>query len=113
MASPQYKATGAVQQSTGQLTVPWPVGHATDEVALLVVETAGEAVTLSTPAGFVAVTNSPQSTVTAGQDGATRLSVFWCRATSGAMVSPVVADSGNRQTAFIMTFTGCILTGNP
>jgi len=46
----------------GALTVPWPA-HAVDDVALLFVETANEAVTLSTPAGFAAVTNSRKAPV--------------------------------------------------
>lgn len=82
-------------------------------MALLFVETANEAATLSTPAGFVEVLNSPQGTGTAGGAAATRLTVFWCRATSSAMASPVVADSGNHQLAVIQTFRGCIATGNP
>jgi hypothetical protein len=110
MAAPTHQATGTVVASTGPVTVVWPA-HVTDDIALLFVESANEAVSLTTAAGFVAVTN--QGTGTAGVAGATRLSVFWCRATSSAQASPVVADSGTRQTAFIMTFRGCIKTGNP
>ena len=50
----------------------------------------GEAATLSTPAGFVQVTNSPQFTG-AGTAG-TRITVFWARATSTSMAAPTVAD---------------------
>lgn len=112
MAPPTPQATGPVVSGVGAITVPWPT-HEADDVALLFVETANEAVSLSTPAGFVAVTNSPQGTGTAGGETATRLSVFWCRATSAAMSSPVVADSGNHQLAVICTYRGCIASGNP
>lgn len=110
MPAPSYQATGSVVSSTDALTVVWPT-HQADDVALLFVESANQAVTLSTAAGFVAVTN--QGTGTGGAAAATALYVFWCRATSAAQASPVVADSGARQTAFIMTFRGCIKTGNP
>ena len=111
MALPTFQAVGDVVASTGPLTVPWPAGHDVDDVGLLFVESANEAVSLTTANGFAAVTN--QGTGTGGQATATRLSVFWCRATSAAQAAPVVADSGTRQTAFIMTFRGCIKTGNP
>lgn len=110
MAPPTYQDAGAVVRGTGALTVQWPT-HAVDDVALLFVETANQAATLTTAAGFVEVTN--QGIGTAGAAAATRLTVFWCRATSAAQAAPVVADSGARQTAFILTFRGCIATGNP
>lgn len=110
MAAPTFQDVGPVVASTGALTVPWPT-HAVDDVALLFVESANQAVTLTTANGFAAVTN--QGTGTAGNAAATALYVFWCRATSTSQVAPVVADSGARQTAFIMTFRGCIASGNP
>jgi hypothetical protein len=110
MASPSFQAVGNVVASTGPVTVVWPA-HAVDDVAILFVETANQAASLTTAAGFVAVTS--QGTGVAGAAAATMLSLFWCRATSAAQASPVVADSGTRQTAFIMTFRGCIASGNP
>ena len=110
MAAPTFQAAGAVVRGVGALTVAWPA-HAVDDVALLFVETANQAATLTTANGFAAVTN--QGTGTGGTAGATALYVFWCRATSTSQASPVVADSGLRQTAFILTFRGCITSGNP
>lgn len=110
MANPVFQAAGAPVASTGPITVAWPA-HEVDDVALLFVETANQAVTLSTPAGFTEITN--QGTGTAGASSATRLTVFWARATSTAMASPVVADSGARQTGVILTYRGCIASGNP
>src|SRR5205823_4324349 len=43
----------------------------------------------------------------------TRLTVFWCRATSSAMAGPTVTDPGNHAYAVILTFRGCIASGNP
>ena len=111
-AAPTYVAAGNVAQSTGAITVLWPA-HVAGDVALLVVESANQTVTLSTPAGFAAVTGSPQGTGTAGGTAATRVTVFWKRATTSAEASPVVADSGDHQVARIFTFRGVIASGNP
>jgi len=86
-AAAAYQAAGTAAAATNNITVAWPT-HQIGDIGLLIVETANQAVTLSTPAGFVEVTNSPQGTGTAGGTTATRLSVFWARATSGSMTSP-------------------------
>jgi hypothetical protein len=105
-AAPVFQAAGTAVSGTGSVTPAWPA-HAVGDVALLFVESAGgEAATLSTPAGFAAVANSPQSTG-AGTAG-TRLTVFWARATSTAMASPTVADPGNHVYARILTYRGVI-----
>jgi len=109
--APTFQAAGTAVSGTAAVTPAWPA-HAVDDVALLFVESAGgEAATLSTAAGFVAVTGSPQATgaTTAG----TRITVFWARATSTAMPSPTVADPGDHVYAQILTYRGVIATGNP
>ncbi len=110
-AVPQYQAAGAAAFGTGAITVAWPA-HRTGDVALLFVESSGgEAISLTTPNGFVQVTNSPQATG-AGTAG-TRIAVYWARATSGSMASPVVADPGDHVYGQILTFRGVIPSGNP
>ena len=110
-AAPTFQAAGAVATGTGSVNVPWPA-HQVDDIALLFVASAGgQAATLSTPAGFVAVANSPQSTGT-GANG-TRITVFWARATSTAMATPRVADPGNHVSAQILTYRGVVTAGNP
>ncbi len=108
---PRFQAAGVAVQGTGAVTPAWPA-HAIDDVALLFVESAGgEAATLSTPAGFAAVLNSPQATG-AGVAG-TRITVFWARATSAAMTAPTVADPGNHVYAQILTYRNVVNAGNP
>src|SRR3982751_2712704 len=110
-AAPFFVAAGTGAESITTISPASPT-HITNDIGLLFVESAGgEAVTLSTPAGFVEIANSPQATgaATAG----TRLTVFWCRATSGAMTAPVVADPGDHVYGVILTFRGCPTTGNP
>ena len=108
----QFQAAGTGQSGTGAVSPAWPT-HVSGDVALLFVESANETITLSTPAGFAEVANSPQGTGTGGSSGATRLAVFWARATSGSMGAPTVADPGDHAYARILTFRGCAASGNP
>lgn len=109
--APNFQAAGGQVSGTGAVTPAWPA-HEINDVALLFVESAGgQAATLSTPAGFVAVANSPQATG-AGAAG-TRITVFWARATSTAMASPTVADPGDHVYARILTYRGVFASGNP
>jgi hypothetical protein len=110
LAAPTFQAAGAQSNGAGAISVAWPT-HQIGDVALLIVETANQAVT--TPAGWTVVANSPQGIGTAGGAVATRLSVFWARATSAAMPNAAVADSGDHQIAQILTFRGVIGSGNP
>src|SRR5512134_3970928 len=110
-AAPTFQAAGGAVNGTGAVTPAWPA-HAIHDVALLFVESVGaEPVTLSTPAGFAPVANSPQA-VGVGVNG-TRLTVFWARATSTAMPSPTVADPGDHVYARILTYRNVVATGNP
>lgn len=109
---PVFQAAGTLEAGIAALPVPWPA-HEQGDIALLFVQTANEAVTLSDAQGFVEVPDSPQGTGVAGAAGSVRLAVFWCRATSDAMAAPTVADSGNHQIARILTFRECVRTGNP
>ena len=111
--APIWQASGTAVAGTGAVTAAWPT-HQTDDVALLVIETANEAITLgANAADWTQVTNSPQGTGTAGGTAATRLTVFWSRATSAAMGDVGVNDAGNHVRANIYTFRGVITTGNP
>ncbi len=110
-AAPTFQAAGTAVSGTGAVSPAWPT-HAVDDIALLFVEsTGGQPVTLSTPAGFVAVTNSPQATGTT--TNGTQITVFWARATSTSMATPTVADPGDHVYAQIITYRGVISTGNP
>lgn len=110
-APPAYQAAGTAVGNTGSVSPAWPT-HATGDIALLFVESAGgEPVTLSTAAGFVQVSNSPQATG-AGTAG-TQIAVFWARATSNAMSAPTVADPGNHVYAQIITYRGVVASGDP
>lgn len=111
MAAPTFQAVGSLGVFSGAATIAWPA-HQADDIGLLILETCGgEPISLSTANGFAAVTNSPQATGTT-TDG-TQLTMFWCRATSSAMGSPVTTDSGDHNIGLIVTFRGCKTSGNP
>lgn len=58
-AAPTFQAAGTAGGGAGAVSPAWPA-HQVGDVALLFVESSGDqAVTLSVPAGFVAVANSP------------------------------------------------------
>lgn len=115
MAPPTYVSSGTFKAALNAVAVPWGSGHAVDDIGILAVQTANQAATLSDPQGFTEITagGAPFGTGTAGAAGSCRLTLFWARATSTAMTSPTVADSGDHQDAQIIVLRGCKTSGNP
>jgi hypothetical protein len=116
IVAPTFVGRGTLVQTSGTnigVTPAWPAGHIANDVALLIVETAAEAATLSVPAGFVQCPGSPQSVGTAGGASSVRLQVYWCRATSNSMPTPTIVNPGNHVIARILAWRGCVETGNP
>lgn len=113
MAAPNLQAIGTEAASVTTISPAWPAGaHAADDIGLLICECAGtQSISLTDAQGFVEVTGSP---VTTGDLATgTTLAVFWCRATSGTMTAPTTNDPGNHISGLIVTFRGCITTGDP
>lgn len=111
MLLPTFQAAGTRQVSnTADITVAWPT-HVPGDIALLIVENRNEPHTLTTPAGFTLI--SSQGTGTAGAGASVGLGVYWCRATSSAMASPVVHWVAGHHMAKILTFRNCVQTGDP
>lgn len=110
-ALPTWQAAGTLAGGTGAVSPAWPT-HQTNDIGLLVCETAGgEAASLTTASGFASVTNSPQATG-AGTAGS-QLTVWWARATSSGMAAPTVGDAGDHTICSIVTFRGVRANGNP
>lgn len=109
MAAPVFQAAGTFQSGAGvALTVPWPASHAVDDIAILVLSNGtAAAVGLATANGFVAIPGSTQTATGLGGE------VFWCRATSTSMASPITNTAGNNISGVIVTVRGCVTTGNP
>lgn len=109
---PTFRATGAIARGTGALSPAWPT-HQTNDVGFLCVFNAHTATmaapTLSVAAGFVSI-GSVEGTF-GGLFG--RLTVFWARASSGAMGAPTSTAVGSWSAAWITSVRGAITTGNP
>lgn len=113
MAVPTFVAAGTGFDNIAGGAVSLPAGIQTDDILLLVVETANEAVTVPTPNGGTwtqAVTPSGQGTAAA--TSATRCTVFWSRY-NGTQGNPSISDSGDHQNAMIYAFRGVRKTGDP
>ncbi len=94
-SAPTYVAAGSVSSGTGAITPALPGSLATNDILLLFLETANQAISISNQNGgtWTQVTNSPQGVGTAGGTSATRLTVFWSRY-NGTQGAPTTTDSG-------------------
>lgn len=106
MTTPTLKAFGTwVHVATGTTTPAWPV-HVAGDIALLIVHYGiGSSPSLTTPAGFSLITSA--NNVTEGLD------IYWCRATSASMASPVTQNIGSRVMTRIITLQDCYPSGTP
>jgi len=113
-AMPTYVAAGAVAYGTGAITPALPAGLQTNDILLLFLETANQAISISSQNGgtWTEVTGSPQGTGTAGGTSATRLTVFWSRY-NGTQGAPTTSDSGDHQLGRMIAIRGATTSGNP
>lgn len=115
-AAPTYKASGTFTAGTGAITPPYPTGGSApvaNDIALLVVTSENQAISLTTANGFVEVgAQANKAAGTAATDPASRMAVYWKRSTGGD-AAPEVADSGNNTEGQIHLFSGVITSGNP
>jgi hypothetical protein len=105
----RWQATG-----TGSATsAAWP-SHTTGDIGVLLVETANQALDSLAGAGWTEFTGSPNGQGTAGGVDATRLTAYWKRAASGAEGNAALTSAGaNHIWGVIITFRGCITSGDP
>jgi len=89
-----------------------PADEVANDILILVVETENDPIALTTPNGFVEVTNSPQSAGTLDTNPANRIGVYWKRAV-GSDSAPVVTANTNHTTCRIHAFVGVKTSGNP
>jgi hypothetical protein len=112
---PLFVAAGTAASGTGTITPALPSGIAVNDILLLFLETANQAITIPTPNGgtWTEVTGSPQGTGTAGSStSTTRLTVFWSRY-NGTQGAPTTSDSGDHQFGQILAFRNATSSGNP
>lgn len=107
---PQWVLRTTAGAGTGSGTHAWPAGHQTADVALLVFETnAEDTVTLTSPNGFEQLAEITSGSGSAG----TKLTLFWCRATSASMAAPAFADPGDHYNNAMYVWRFARDTGNP
>lgn len=94
--------SGLLTSGVGAIAPALPYTYIKDDLLMLFVESANQAIT--TPSGWTQVTNSPQSTGTAGAAGGVRLGVFYRLATGPIVSAPSIADTGDHTTAVILCF---------
>ena len=92
----KYVAAGTFASGTGAITVTVPSGYQNDDLFLLFVESANQAI--RTPSGWSILPDSPQGTGTAA--AATRLSIFY-KWVSGTQSSVSVDDAGDHTGGLI------------
>ena len=112
--TPTFVAAGTVASGTGAITPALPAGLAANDILLLFLETANQAVSISNQNGatWSEVANSPQGTGTAGGTSATRLTAFWSRY-NGTQGAPTTSDSGNHQAGRMIAIRGVATSGDP
>jgi len=115
-AAATFKAAGTFTTGSSAITPPYP-GAPNDpvanDIAILVVESENQAISLTTANGFVELgAQANKAAGTAAVNPASRLAVYWKRC-AGGDTAPVVAAPGNHATARIYLFSGCITSGDP
>jgi len=113
---PTFKASGTFTAGTGAITPPYPTGGGAPvagDIALLVVTSENETISLTTANGFVELGAQANKNVgTGASDPSSRLAVYWKRCVGGDS-APVVADSGNNTEGQIYLFSGVSASGDP
>jgi hypothetical protein len=102
-------AAGQFVSAVGDITVNFPSGYQNDDMAILLVETANQAI--STPAGWTLHAEGVTSQGTAGAAGGIRLTMFY-KFCSGIQGPVVITDATDHKSAIIHIVRGVSKT-NP
>jgi hypothetical protein len=104
LTAPTVAAVGTPTNGTGGLTVTWPT-HSTGQVAILMVETANEAVANPDSGKWTELAQSPSGGGTAGAGGGYRLTLFGADVVATES-SVSVADPGDHAIGAIFVISG-------
>lgn len=99
---PTFVATGGQVQSTSNINIAWPAGHAVGDLGIIFVQTANEIP--ATPSGWSLVGTSGIGTP--GAAGAVALCVYYKFATSLSEAAAAVPASGNHNIGIMSVFSG-------
>lgn len=110
-SAPYFVSAGAVTASSSDMNVPWPSDTLEDDIGVLLVQTANQAV--PTVPEWTQIASSPQGAGVAAAAGSARLTAYWRRANSSAPPPADVDDSGDHQVGVVLVFRGCKQSGDP
>ncbi len=101
-----FRSAGAsaANSASGNITPAMPSGFVADDILILLVETANQAVT--TPDGWTALDLNPINATS------TTLRIYWLRAT-GSEAAPTITGAADHTIGQILAFSGCVTSGNP
>lgn len=102
--APTVAAVGTPTSGIGDLTVTWPT-HSTGQIAILMVETANQAVANPDSGKWTELASSPQSGGTAGASAGVRLTVFGADVVATES-NVTITDPGDHAVAAIIVIDG-------
>lgn len=110
---PTFVGAGSFHAGSGGAAPGNPAEYAIDDVWLLFVETANQAVPAMTGLSDWALVTTPTGVGTAGGLSSTRLTAYWRRVVSLSEGTTFTNDPGDHACAIILGFRGCVATGDP
>lgn len=106
---PTIVSVGSAFSSTAVPTATLPGTHTTNDILVLVIQTANEDFT--TPSGYTQL--GPKNGVgDAASAGSTKLCIYWKR-DGGSESAPTLSDSGDHTYGVMFAVRGCPTTGDP
>lgn len=106
---PTFVARGTAVAGTAGITVGMPSGFQSNDILVLMLETAGQFV--ADPSGWTNFAFIGGAGTGGGTNGVATM-MWWKRAT-GSETTVAVADSGDHQNAAVSAYRGCVATGSP
>src|SRR3990170_7523636 len=112
MAIPAWRNTGAGVGATTAITPALPTGLSTNDILLLVCESADSANPITVANQNGGTWTRLGSSILIGTGALTRLDVFWSRY-NGSQGDPTTSVPGNHVYGFIIAYSGCVASGDP
>jgi hypothetical protein len=110
--APTFVLAGTLVGNTGAVNAPWPA-HQVDDIGILLIKTDNQDPP-ATPTGCTAIYTPTGTGTPGGFSGlGVKLHAYWIRATSTSMPDINTGDSGTQNIAIILTFRGCVASGDP
>ena len=110
--TPSVRSVGNLQKGTAAITPGGPAGATANDILIMFVETANEALPTDPPTGWELAPSGERGAGTPGTEFSERLTVYWQRLT-GSYTEESIGDSGDHQSAVIVCIQDAITTGNP